>query len=439
MSTQVKTCSKTKLSSSPEASHESCDAVDAIDTEMVSPLTSIDNDSTRSLTPDKMDPFYSAREREERIRRNGTFPSQIPIQNMGMNNMNNMSNMNNNGNGNSNGNGWRRPSVCDPAYIGPEGFTPLTMVRPGPVYPLPEQISSAFAYGICRADGSYTRLLPADELPALNGIPRHQGPEGLIIVPELQHGSPKPEFATPMIPNKVVSKLPPLGPPIFGLNQQGGFRRPGDQTQLAIDSIVASAVNPPARASPANNAMIPMGGPFRREKIYCDKWVHEGTCAFTQVGCKYKHEMPMDKATQVSLGLNHGVPNWYRRQHGLSVSPQTGTNVQIEAPCATPTPTGGTSRTSQSWRRKEGTSFSLPTSTQGVANGRDRRSSNGSFGPIGPPHTRRLTNSSSGDSMNINHLSVPENDNEHDNDTNIQWTGRSRGYTNGNEQNRRQQ
>ncbi|TGO87777.1 hypothetical protein BPOR_0204g00060 [Botrytis porri] len=395
MSTQVKTCSKTNPSSSPESSHERCDAVDAIDTEMFSPLTSIDNDSTRCLTPEKMDPFHSAREREERIRRNGTVPSQIPIQNMGMNN-----------NGNGNSNGWRRPSICDPAYLGPE----------------------------------------ADELPDLNGIPRHQGPEGLIIVPELQHGSPKPEFGTPMIPNKVVAKLPPLGPPMFGVNQQGGFRRPGDQTQLAIDSIVASAVSPPASASPANNAMIPMGGPFRREKIYCDKWVHEGTCAFTQVGCKYKHEMPMDKATQVSLGLNHGVPNWYRRQHGLSVSPQTGANTQIEAPCATPTPTGGTSRTSQSWRRKEGTSFSLPTSTQGVANGRgtnlitaDRRNSNGSFGPIGPPHTRRLTNSSSGDSMNRNHLSVPENDNEHDNDTNMQWAGRFRGYTNGNEQNRRQQ
>lgn len=200
MSTQVKTCSKTKLSSSPESSHESCGAVDAIDTEMISLLTSIDNDSARSLTPDKMDAFHSAREREERIRRNGTVPSQNPTQNIGMNNMN-MNNMNNNGNGN--GNGWRRPSVSDPAHLGPEGFTPLTMVRPGPVYPLPEQLSSAFAYGIRRADGSYTRLLPADELPALNGIPRHQGPEGLIIVPELQHGSPKPEFATPMIPNKV--------------------------------------------------------------------------------------------------------------------------------------------------------------------------------------------------------------------------------------------
>jgi hypothetical protein len=37
--------------------------------------------------------------------------------------------------------------------------------------------------------------------------------------------------------------------------------------------------------------------------------------AFTQVGCKYKHEMPTDKATQLSLGLSHGFPNWYRRAH----------------------------------------------------------------------------------------------------------------------------
>ncbi|ESZ95771.1 hypothetical protein SBOR_3840 [Sclerotinia borealis F-4128] len=416
MATQVKTCSNIKLSNSPESSHESCDAVDAVDTEMTSPLTSIDNDSTRSFTPDKMDAFHLAREREDHLRR-GATPTQAT---MGPNN---------------DVNNWRRQSFCDPAYAGPEGYTPLTMVRPGPVYPLQEQISSAYAYGIRRADGSFTRLLPADELPALNGIPRHQGPEGIIIVPELQHSSPKPEFATPMIPNKIVAKLPPLSPPIFGINQQGSFRRPGDQTQLAIDSIVASSATPPMSVSPANNAMVPMGAPMRREKIYCDKWVHEGTCAFTQVGCKYKHEMPMDKSTQVSLGLNHGVPNWYRRQHGLSVSPPSGSNGQIEVSGTTPIST--TARTSQSWRRKDVSSFSLPASTQGSANGRvDRR---GSFGPIGPPHTRRLTASSSGDSMNRSHLSVPENQVEEDGDVNMQWNGRVRGYTNGHDQSRSRQ
>lgn len=67
---------------------------------------------------------------------------------------------------------------------------------------------------------------------------------------------------------------------------------------MQIDQIIAS-----------NHAKSPP----RREKIYCDKWIHDGTCAFVQVGCKYKHVMPTDKLTQVSLGLNHGFPGWYRR------------------------------------------------------------------------------------------------------------------------------
>lgn len=41
--------------------------------------------------------------------------------------------------------------------------------------------------------------------------------------------------------------------------------------------------------------------------------MHEGTCAFTQQGCKYKHEMPFDKATQLSLGLFHGLPSWWKK------------------------------------------------------------------------------------------------------------------------------
>lgn len=78
--------------------------------------------------------------------------------------------------------------------------------------------------------------------------------------------------------------------------------------QMQIDNITASSH---ARSPP------------RREKIYCDKWIHDGTCAFTQVGCKYKHFMPTDKVTQVSLGLNHGFPNWFRRaqRDGLEGAP----------------------------------------------------------------------------------------------------------------------
>lgn len=37
--------------------------------------------------------------------------------------------------------------------------------------------------------------------------------------------------------------------------------------------------------------------------------------------------MPLDRETQLSLGLNHGVPAWYRRAHGLGFSPRRNGNV----------------------------------------------------------------------------------------------------------------
>ena len=49
--------------------------------------------------------------------------------------------------------------------------------------------------------------------------------------------------------------------------------------------------------------------------------MHEGVCAFTQQGCKYKHEMPSDKLTQHQLGLFHGYPQWWRK-HQADLSRQ---------------------------------------------------------------------------------------------------------------------
>lgn len=101
-----------------------------------------------------------------------------------------------------------------------------------------------------------------------------------------------------------------------------------------IDSIVqSSTISPPAR---------------RREKIFCDKWIHEGVCAFTQMGCKYKHEMPLDKATQLTLGLNHGIPSWYRRAYAITLRPSSPPMPPMFSP-----PSNG-SRTEGPWRRLEG-------------------------------------------------------------------------------------
>ncbi|KAJ0370419.1 hypothetical protein COL154_001554 [Colletotrichum chrysophilum] len=131
--------------------------------------------------------------------------------------------------------------------------------------------SGFYAYCLDRGNGNYTRLVPADTLPPLVGIPAVQHvAEGMLVLPSprgLDHQNPS-----------------------GGTIQPVAFKK-------RIDHIVASSPAPP-----------------KKPKIYCDKWVHEGVCAFTQQGCKYKHEMPLDKATQHSLGLFHGLPTWWKKQ-----------------------------------------------------------------------------------------------------------------------------
>lgn len=64
-----------------------------------------------------------------------------------------------------------------------ENSVPLSAVVPGSAYPTAGQLDVAYAYGIQREDGSYTRLIRADELTEMHHVPRGQGPEGLIILP----------------------------------------------------------------------------------------------------------------------------------------------------------------------------------------------------------------------------------------------------------------
>lgn len=90
-------------------------------------------------------------------------------------------------------------------------------------------------------------------------------------------------------------------------------------SQSRIDNIVAASPPTPTHVASNGHPGIGPGSSSgappnqRRPKIYCDKWVHEGVCAFTQQGCKFKHEMPSDKATQHSLGLFHGFPQWWKK------------------------------------------------------------------------------------------------------------------------------
>ncbi|KAK2065436.1 hypothetical protein LY76DRAFT_621820 [Colletotrichum caudatum] len=237
-----------------------------------------------------------------------------------------------------------------------------------------------YAYCLDRGNGNVTRLIPADLLPPLAGVPAVQtAVDGMLVLPPPRGSDPHSTSAG--------NSLQPVA-----------FKR-------RIDHIVASSPTPP-----------------KRPKIYCDKWVHEGVCAFTQQGCKYKHEMPLDKATQNSLGLFHGLPTWWkkqqtelqRQQSQTLVEPNDGSEAFFDArqqtqsglvsPIKSEKGHLGLARASQSWRRAKGVkpepqgqmgSVSSPRQTIGYRPSAEPRSAYQQkadsptpscvWGPIGPP------------------------------------------------------
>ncbi|KIH93085.1 hypothetical protein SPBR_02372 [Sporothrix brasiliensis 5110] len=135
-----------------------------------------------------------------------------------------------------------------------------------------------FAYCLDRGNGLYTRLIPADRLPPTAGFVALQNDSrGMFVLPDP---------STHLSPSMALPSMPVVNTSVtYNYGTRPVQQRPGQ---------VGSA-----------NA--------KKQKVYCDKWVHEGICAFTQQGCKFKHEMPHDRATQRSLGLFQGYPNWYKK------------------------------------------------------------------------------------------------------------------------------
>ncbi|KAJ6783344.1 hypothetical protein PWT90_04343 [Aphanocladium album] len=147
-------------------------------------------------------------------------------------------------------------------------------------YAFERNMPSDYGYYLDRGNGQFTRLIPADMLPPMKGVPtREEEHDGMIILQPIEKLQ---------LQNKKEA------------NQQ---YVPKNQ----IDCIVATSPNS-----------------TRKVKIYCDKWIHEGVCAFTQQGCKFKHEMPQDEATQRSLGLFHGYPAWWKKRVEEQNSPRRG-------------------------------------------------------------------------------------------------------------------
>lgn len=103
--------------------------------------------------------------------------------------------------------GYGSPSPHRPrasTFMTGENSVPLSAVVPGSAYPSSNQLDVAYAYGIQREDGSYTRLIRADEMSEMTNVPRGQGPEGLIILPPPRQIDPALRTGPdPMVPSYV--------------------------------------------------------------------------------------------------------------------------------------------------------------------------------------------------------------------------------------------
>lgn len=89
-----------------------------------------------------------------------------------------------------------------------EDAVPMSRVTPGPVWPSANQLKVAHTYGIRRGDGTYTRLIRADELNTydFDRVPVSQGPEGMIILPALKQPRPEQrEGSEPMVSHEVYT------------------------------------------------------------------------------------------------------------------------------------------------------------------------------------------------------------------------------------------
>jgi hypothetical protein len=186
---------------SSDATQESIeDPSKNMDVEMTSQLTSMDGISTESSTlnsirSEEMNPFQSTHQQKGRA--NGSRSGMPPPAGNPFNNA-----------------PWRREHAASigagstghdvaplenivnrdrsQSMMSVEGTVSLSLVKPGPVWPTENQLKVAYAYAIRREDGSYTRLIPADELNRISSgrIPVVQGPEGLIILPPPQQVHP---------------------------------------------------------------------------------------------------------------------------------------------------------------------------------------------------------------------------------------------------------
>ena len=97
-------------------------------------------------------------------------------------------------------------------------------------------------------------------------------------------------------------------------HQGTGMSRPASQeANDTEDMIMQGLTDDTAEKATAYGTIAIRSRPAAKianQKKYCSHWMRTGECDYMQTGCKYKHEMPVDKETLRNCGFRE-IPRWF--------------------------------------------------------------------------------------------------------------------------------
>ncbi|CAI7567802.1 unnamed protein product [Penicillium glandicola] len=189
-----------------------------------------------------------------------------------------------------------------------------------------------------RPDGTLTPLVAVDELPSnitISGVSRTlnagetqgmtscglatQRPEpwsvdGVTQSSEREVGKePLPDMHSLLLQILTNSNVPEAMRASAQAILFQGIDRTGG---LASEGTPTSGLSPIAPSFHAKNSHSGNKHASGSKKEYCSYWIRHGECDYSQQGCLYKHEMPLDMAMIDKLGLRD-IPRWYREKYNV--------------------------------------------------------------------------------------------------------------------------
>jgi hypothetical protein len=211
-------------------------------------------------------------------------------------------------------------------------------------------------------------LVPADQLPfQLRGLPRQlshrqMSDENWKLLHETKH--PALSFAI-RVPDSISTTTPS---PLPTLSSHSRFLAPDHHVRSSPKDIKDGATQDKRWAAPSNPnhtfpsvphnfSTVALGTPVsmsdtfasiyrndaqrfgyhtpypsgiepdQSKKEFCTHWIQTGECAFTSVGCKYKHEMPtIDRLRQ--LGFTQR-PKWWKEKSAITAQGPTWMQLRL--------------------------------------------------------------------------------------------------------------